>query len=65
MATKKTETVQKSEVRIAVVNVTSDLAFESPSTQVLRKCGFTFTEELFDPDDGILWQWKLPLKPVA
>jgi hypothetical protein len=31
MATKKTETVQKSEVRIAVVNVTSDLAFESPS----------------------------------
>jgi len=32
MATKKTETVQKSEVRIAVVNVTSDLAFESPST---------------------------------
>ncbi|MFZ4559338.1 MAG: GNAT family N-acetyltransferase [Saprospiraceae bacterium] len=41
------------------------LSFESPSTQVLRKCGFTFTEELFDPDDGILWQWKLPLKPVA
>ena len=32
MATKKTETVQKSEVRIAVVNVTSDLAFECPST---------------------------------
>ena len=31
MATKKTETAQKSEVRIAVVNVTSDLAFESPS----------------------------------
>jgi hypothetical protein len=31
MATKKIETVQKSEVRIAVVNVTSDLAFESPS----------------------------------
>jgi hypothetical protein len=32
MATKKTETAQKSEVRIAVVNVTSDLAFESPAT---------------------------------
>ena len=32
MATKKTETVQKSEVRIAVTNVSSDLAFESPAT---------------------------------
>ena len=32
MATKKTETAQKSEVRIAVVNVSSDLAFESPAT---------------------------------
>ncbi len=32
MATKKTETVQKSEVRIAVANVSSDLAFESPAT---------------------------------
>ena len=32
MATKKTETVQKSEVRIAVTNVSSDLAFECPAT---------------------------------
>jgi hypothetical protein len=32
MATKKTETVQKSEVRIAVANVSSDLSFESPAT---------------------------------
>ncbi len=32
MATKKIDPVQKSEVRIAVVNVTSDLAFESPAT---------------------------------
>ena len=32
MATKKTETAQKSEVRIAVTNVSSDLAFESPAT---------------------------------
>ena len=31
MATKKTETDQKSEVRIAVANVSSDLAFESPA----------------------------------
>ena len=31
MATKKTETAQKSEVRIAVANVTSDLSFESPA----------------------------------
>lgn len=33
MATKKTETAQKSEVRIAVANVNSDLSFESPATQ--------------------------------
>jgi hypothetical protein len=32
MATKKSEITQKSEVRIAVANVSSDLAFESPST---------------------------------
>jgi hypothetical protein len=32
MATKKTETAQKSEIRIAVANVSSDLAFESPAT---------------------------------
>jgi hypothetical protein len=32
MAPKKTESAQKSEVRIAVANVNSDLAFESPST---------------------------------
>jgi len=32
MATKKTETAQKSEVRIAVANVSSDLSFDSPAT---------------------------------
>jgi hypothetical protein len=31
MATKKTESAQKSEVRIAVANVSSDLSFESAS----------------------------------
>lgn len=31
MATKKIESAQKSEVRIAVANVSSDLSFESPS----------------------------------
>jgi ribosomal-protein-alanine N-acetyltransferase len=41
------------------------LSFESPSTHVLRKCGFHFVQELFDPEDGILWQWKLLLKQEA
>ena len=27
------------------------------STQVLTKCGFEFTGEVVDPDDGLVWRW--------
>jgi [ribosomal protein S5]-alanine N-acetyltransferase len=29
------------------------------STRVLVRCGFTRTEEINDPDDGIIWRWQL------
>lgn len=41
------------------------LSFTSPSTQVLTKCGFTYIQEMYDPEDGILWQWKRNLKIIA
>ncbi len=41
------------------------LSFVSPSTQVLKKCGFAFIEEIFDPEDGILWQWKKAIRQEA
>ncbi|MFM8448522.1 MAG: GNAT family N-acetyltransferase [Haliscomenobacter sp.] len=34
------------------------LSAPSPSTQVLTKCGFSYIQEMYDPEDGILWQWK-------
>jgi ribosomal-protein-alanine N-acetyltransferase len=30
------------------------------STKVLRKCGFEFTGEVIEPDDGLVWRWELP-----
>ncbi len=30
------------------------------STKVLTKCGFEFTGEVVDPDDGQVWRWELP-----
>lgn len=32
---------------------------DNSSTHVLKKCGFTITQEITDPEDGIIWQWKL------
>lgn len=29
------------------------------STHVLKKCGMQFVQELFDPEDGTIWQWKV------
>jgi RimJ/RimL family protein N-acetyltransferase len=28
------------------------------STRVLKKCGFTFAGEVFDPEDGRVWRWE-------
>ena len=34
------------------------LPFESPSTSVLRKCGFERVGEVVDPEDGPVWRWE-------
>jgi ribosomal-protein-alanine N-acetyltransferase len=36
------------------------LAAENPSVGVLRKLGFQFVREKMDPDDGAVWEWRLP-----
>ncbi|HKY01449.1 MAG TPA: GNAT family N-acetyltransferase [Burkholderiales bacterium] len=35
------------------------LAEEGPSPHILRKLGFELAEEFEDPDDGLLWEWRL------
>jgi ribosomal-protein-alanine N-acetyltransferase len=32
---------------------------ENASTHILRKCGLHFVKEVMDPEDGLIWQWKL------
>lgn len=43
-------------VRLIVAHT---LAQESPSTAVLRGCGFVRTGEVVDPEEGPLWRWEL------
>jgi len=35
------------------------LAEENASVKVLRKCGLQFVSEINDPEDGLIWQWRL------
>lgn len=35
------------------------LAEENPSTNVLRKCGFSHVDTLEDESDGVIWKWRL------
>ncbi|HJQ54215.1 MAG TPA: GNAT family protein [Gemmatimonadaceae bacterium] len=35
------------------------LPTRNASTSVLAKCGFVFTGEVDDPDDGRVWRWEL------
>ncbi len=35
------------------------LGQENPSTRVLQKCGFEKTEDLHDPEVGVIWKWAL------
>ncbi len=32
---------------------------ENASGKVLKKCGFVLDQEIIDPEDGLVWQWKL------
>jgi len=34
------------------------------STKVLTKCGFKFTGDVVDPDDGPVWRWERPARSV-
>lgn len=44
--------------RVPVV-VAHTLPAASPSTTVLRRCGFTRAGEVVDPDEGVVWRWAL------
>lgn len=33
----------------------------SPSTSVLTRCGFEKVGQLVDPEDGLVWRWKIDL----
>ncbi|HPH19643.1 MAG TPA: GNAT family N-acetyltransferase [Haliscomenobacter sp.] len=35
------------------------LAEPNASTHVLKRCGMDFVQEMFDTDDGTIWQWKV------
>ncbi len=36
------------------------LPSRNASTRVLEKCGFTWTGEVEDPEDGPVWRWERP-----
>jgi RimJ/RimL family protein N-acetyltransferase len=50
---------QNNEVQSVIAHT---LAFENPSTSVLKKCGFVKVEEIEDPEDGQIWKWELKKK---
>ncbi len=47
---------QNNEVQSVIAHT---LAFENPSTSVLKKCGFVKVEEIEDTEDGQIWKWEL------
>jgi RimJ/RimL family protein N-acetyltransferase len=34
------------------------LPMPNGATKVLKKCGFEFTGDVVDPDDGPVWRWE-------
>jgi len=50
---------QNNEVQSVIAHT---LAFENPSTAILKKCGFVKVEEISDPEDGQIWKWELKKK---
>lgn len=44
--------------RVSVVQAHT-LARINPSVKILQACGLTRTEELTDPEDGLIWRWQL------
>jgi RimJ/RimL family protein N-acetyltransferase len=35
------------------------LAEPNASTRVLKKCGMHFVQEMYDADEGTIWQWRV------
>ena len=55
-----TQMVQRAFADVAVRAVDAHtLGHDNPSTRVLQKTGFRKVEEIEDPDDGPIWQWRL------
>jgi len=38
------------------------LGHDNPSTRVLQKSGFRKIAEIVDPDEGLIWQWRLEVR---
>lgn len=56
------ELVRRAHEASLVMVTAHTLAEESPSTTVLRRCGFVKVAEFVDPDDGPVWRWQLLLE---
>jgi RimJ/RimL family protein N-acetyltransferase len=55
--------VEKARATGAVTTVIANtLAHDNPSTGVLRRLGFRWVRELFDPEDGPIWRWELVMR---
>jgi len=61
LATEMTEGLVQNAFNDERVNriVAHTLGQENASTMVLKKCGFVKTEELNEPDEGVIWKWEL------
>lgn len=56
------EPVRRAHEASLVMVTAHTLAEGSPSTTVLRRCGFVKVAEFVDPDDGPVWRWQLLLE---
>jgi ribosomal-protein-alanine N-acetyltransferase len=36
------------------------LPIENASAKVLRRCGYQRSDEVIDPEDGLVWRWQYP-----
>lgn len=52
------------DIRVKYI-IAHTLGEENPSTSVLQKCGFEKVEEINDPEDGIIWKWKLDQNDIV
>jgi RimJ/RimL family protein N-acetyltransferase len=41
------------------------LPVENASCKVLRRCGYALVGEAIDPEDGLVWRWRVPAIPAT